>query len=152
MITLFLLAMTVSEAHAASGMTKGDARFAVEDAAVKTTPEDDLPSFGLPPIAVRVLEDRTLMDRSVVFKADLVFDEVDEERIKDTMRVTKALLPRIMDSVITGIHGKRFSDLTTLAALNHVVLQRSNAVLRPYGVVVKSLRMMDLRNPRLSQP
>ena len=54
------------------------------------------------------------------------------------------LLPRIMDSVITGIEGKQFEDLSNLVFLNDVIVRRSNSVLKPYGVVVKSLNLKDL--------
>jgi hypothetical protein len=105
------------------------------------------PHFGLPPIVVQVMEKRDPTARVVIFKANLFFDEVDQDRINDTMRVTKSLLPRIMDSVITGIQGKRFDDLSDFAWLNEVVLRRSNAVLKPYGVEVSSLELKDLSRP-----
>lgn len=102
------------------------------------------PVFALPPIVVNVLQTGAPAAQTVVFKADLVFDEVDKTRIDDTMSVTKSLLPRIMDSVITGIQGKSFADVTDIAFLNDVVLQRSNEVLKPFGVVVASLRLTEL--------
>jgi hypothetical protein len=105
------------------------------------------PIFGLPPIVVDVLQIGDPDAKTIIFKADLVFDEVDQTRIEDTLIITKSLLPRIMDSVITGIQGKSFKNLKDIAFLNDLVLQRSNDVLRPYGVVVKSLRLRDLGRP-----
>jgi len=91
------------------------------------------PIFGLPPIVVDVLQTGDPDAKTIIFKADLVFDEVDPARIEDAMSVTKSLLPRIMDSVITGIQGRRFKDLKDIVFLNDVVLQRSNDVLKPYA-------------------
>ena len=105
---------------------------------------DGPPVFGLPPIVVTVHHAGDHDAKTIIFKADLVFDEVDKTRIDDTMSVTKALLPRLMDSLITGIEGKTFKDLKDIAFLHDIVLERSNEVLRPYGVVVKALRLKNL--------
>lgn len=105
------------------------------------------PIFGLPPIVATVLQKGDPEPKTVVFKADLVFDEVEDDRIQQSIGVTKSLLPRIMDSVITGIEGKQFDDLKNLASINDVVVARSNEVLKPYGVVVKSLHLVDLSRP-----
>jgi hypothetical protein len=136
---LLTVTMPWSDAAYASGSEASHG----EAAGAKSAPEGP-PIFGLPPIVVNVLQTGDPDAKTIIFKADLVFDEVDPMRIEETMSVTKSLLPRIMDSVITGIQGKRFSNLKDIAFLNDVVLQRSNDVLKPYGVVVKSLRLTDL--------
>jgi hypothetical protein len=101
-------------------------------------------SFGLPPIVVKVREPGDTQDRTITFKADLVFDEVDQNRIDDSMSVSKRLLPRIMDSVITGLDGKRIENLSDPATVTAMVVERANLVLTPYGVVVKALKMQYL--------
>jgi len=135
--------LTVTMPWARAAYASGGETSHGEAAGADSVPEGP-PIFGLPPIVVNVLQTGNPKAQTVVFKADLVFDEVDPTRIEDTMSVTKSLLPRIMDSVITGIQGKRFNDLKDIAFLNDVVLQRSNDVLKPYGVVVKSLHLMEL--------
>jgi hypothetical protein len=136
---LLTVTMPWSDAAYASGSETSHG----EAAGANGAPEGP-PIFGLPPIVVNVLQTGDRKAQTVVFKADLVFDEVDPTRIEDTLIITKSLLPRIMDSVITGIQGKRFGNLKDIAFLNDVVLQRSNDVLKPYGVVVKSLHLKDL--------
>lgn len=99
------------------------------------------PSFDLPPIAVQLSREASAAPRTVVVKAALVFDETDEDRINDSLRLAKTLLPKIMDSVITGVQGQQFAGDSGREAVNRVILERSIAVLQPYGVVVKKLRM-----------
>jgi len=99
------------------------------------------PSFGLPPIVVKIRESGDAQGRTVAFKADLIFDEVDQGRIEDSISVTKHLLPRVMDSVITGLDGKLIENLSESATVSKMVIERANLVLKPYGVVVKALKM-----------
>ncbi len=61
------------------------------------------PIFGLPPVIIQVPDNGGSELKIVVFKATLIFDEVDPERINDSQRIAKSLLPKIMDSVITGM-------------------------------------------------
>jgi len=144
---LLLTASWTGTAAAASSPAKADSHAAGKKPDAHSGSDAIDPIFGLPPIVVKVPERGKRIDRTIVFKADLVFDEVENDRINDSMRVAKALLPRIMDSVITGMQGKYFDDLSTPASLSDVVLQRSNIVLKPYGVVAKALRLQDLGNP-----
>ncbi len=102
------------------------------------------PIFNLPPIMVQVPDNGGPALKIVVFKAALIFDEVDPERINDCERIAKSLLPKIMDSVITGIQRHHFTDKTTTADVTQVVLAQSKAVLNPYGVVIKKLKMENL--------
>lgn len=139
-----LLTLTLPLSEAAGAAPASATNAADEDGADADVVS---PIFGLPPIVVTVLENSDPTAKTLIFMAVLVFDEVDAVRIEDSLSVTKSLLPRIMDSVITGIQGKRFDDLANLAALNDIILQRSNAVLTPYGVVVKSLRLRNLSRP-----
>ena len=76
----------------------------------------------------------------------LIFDETDEDRINDSLRIAKTLMPRIMDSVITGVQGHRFDSASKAEDVNRMILDRSVAVLQPYGVVVKTLRIERLGN------
>lgn len=114
------------------------------ETAVGETVDEMVSSFGLPPIVVKVREPGDAQDRTIAFKADLVFDEVDMDRIEASMSVSKHLLPRIMDSVITGLDGKRIENLSDPESVTKVVIERANRVLRPYGVVVKALKMRYL--------
>lgn len=102
------------------------------------------PSFDLPPIIVQVSQNGRPHQKTLVFKAALVFDETDPERINDSMRMAKTLLPKIMDSVITGVQGHHFDAGSKPEEVNRLILDRSVAVLKPYGVVVKYLRMESL--------
>ncbi|MPY74529.1 MAG: hypothetical protein GEU87_09715 [Alphaproteobacteria bacterium] len=102
------------------------------------------PSFDLPPIIVQVSQNGRAHQKTMVFKAALVFDETDRERINDSMRMAKTLLPKIMDSVITGVQGHHFDAESKPEDVNKLILDRSVAVLQPYGVVVKYLRMESL--------
>ncbi len=104
------------------------------------------PSFDLPPIVVQVSEAGRAQRKTMVFKAALVFDETDEDRINDSQRIVKTLMPKIMDSVITGVQGHRFEADPNFAEVNQVILDRSAAVLQPYGVVIKFLRIEHLGN------
>lgn len=105
---------------------------------------DEMSSFGLPPIVVRVRDPGDMQERTITFKADLVFDEVDQKRIDDSISVSKRLLPRIMDSVITGLDGKRIANPPDPATVAKMVVERANLVLEPYGVVVRTLKMQYL--------
>ena len=102
------------------------------------------PVFGLPPIVVQVPDHGGSELKVIIFKAALVFDEVEPERISDSQRIAKSLLPKIMDSVISGVQNHRFTDWSKTEEVTQVVLDSSNAVLKPYGVVIKKLRMQDL--------
>jgi len=55
--------------------------------------------------------------------------------------VTKRLVPRIMDSVIVGLQNRHFETLPERDVVDKLVVQYSNAVLKPYGVVIKSLQI-----------
>lgn len=126
---------------AKAGETKKGAKEAANHvAATEAAVAEEMPSFGLPPIVLRV-RDENAANRTVAFKAALLFDEDDSSRIEDSIRVSKRLLPRIMDSVITGIEGKRIANLSDPATMDRMVLRRTNLVLNPYGVVVHALRM-----------
>ena len=105
---------------------------------------EEMPTFGLPPIVVRVKDGTSVADKTVAFKADFLFDEIDIGRIEDSINVSKKLLPRIMDSVILGIEGKHIANLSDPATMDRMVIQRANLVLKPYGVVVKALKMRYL--------
>lgn len=102
------------------------------------------PIFNLPPIMVQVPDNGGRELKTVLFKAALVFDEVDPERINDSERIAKSVLPKIMDSVITGMQRHHFTDKTTAADVSRLVLDQSNAVLKPYGVIIKKLKMEHL--------
>jgi hypothetical protein len=104
------------------------------------------PSFDLPPIVVQVSQSGRSHPRTMVFKAALIFDETDEERINDSQRIAKTLMPRIMDSVITGVRAHQFDDASQTEDVNQVIMDRSVAVLQPYGVVIKALRIEYLGN------
>jgi hypothetical protein len=141
---LFMAMSWVGPARAgdtSAGAARPDAKAAANHiAATEAAVADETPTFGLPPIVLRVT-DENAANRTVAFKAALVFDEEDDDRIEDSMRVSKRLLPRIMDSVITGIEGKRIANLSDPSTVDRMVLQRANLVLNPYGVVVRALRM-----------
>lgn len=109
-----------------------------------TVNETGEPIFGLPPIVVQIPGRGRTHARTIVFKAALIFDEVDADRINDSQRLAKTLLPKIMDSVITGVQNHHFVDLTNTEEVNKVVLDRSTVVLKPYGVLLKGLRMEHL--------
>lgn len=109
-----------------------------------TLNETGEPIFGLPPIVVQIPGRGRANARTIVFKAALIFDEVDADRINDSQRLAKTLLPKIMDSVITGVQNHHFVDLTNTEEVNKVVLDRSTVVLKPYGVLLKGLRMEHL--------
>jgi hypothetical protein len=112
------------------------------EAAGKATEEADLePSFDLPPIVVQVPAHGTTTARTIVLRTALVFDETDRDRITDSQRLAKALLPKIMDSVITGVQGHRVKDWSNTSDVNQVILDRAAAVLGPYGVLIKTLRV-----------
>jgi hypothetical protein len=100
-----------------------------------------IPIFGLPPIVVQVRNRDDAEGRTIAFKADLIFDEDDPDRIEDSVSVTKHLLPRIMDSVITGLDGKRVDNMSNPESVTRTVVERANLVLKPYGVVVKALKI-----------
>lgn len=100
-----------------------------------------IPIFGLPPIVVQVRNRDGAEGRTIAFKADLIFDEDDPDRIEDSVSVTKHLLPRIMDSVITGLDGKRVDNMSNPESVTRTVVERANLVLKPYGVVVKTLKI-----------
>jgi hypothetical protein len=102
------------------------------------------PSFGLPPIVVQIPEAGHHQPKMVVLKVALVFDETDEDRINDSLRIAKILMPRIMDSVIAGVQEHHFDSASKAEDVNELILDRSAAVLRPYGVLVKSLRIEQL--------
>jgi hypothetical protein len=102
------------------------------------------PIFGLPPILIQIPENGGPELKVIVFKASLIFDEVDPERINDSQRIAKSLLPKIMDSVITGMQRHHFADATATEDVTQVVLDSSNAVLKPYGVIIKHLKMEHL--------
>ena len=104
------------------------------------------PSFDLPPIVVQIPEAGDHHPKTVVFKVALIFDETDEDRINDSLRIAKALMPRIMDSVIAGVQEHHFDTATKDDDVNQLILDRSVAVLQPYGVLVKSLRIEQLGN------
>jgi hypothetical protein len=116
---------------------------AANNAGQSTVNETGEPIFGLPPIVVQI-PGRGRAARTIVFKAALIFDEVDADRINDSQRLAKTLLPKIMDSVITGVQNHQFVDLTNTEEVNKVVLDRSTVVLKPYGVLLKGLRMEHL--------
>jgi hypothetical protein len=109
-----------------------------------TVADEEAPSFGLPPIVVQLRTRDGQGNKTISFKAALIFDEVDWDRIEDSMRVTKTLMPRIVDSVISGIQNRRFETPPDGAAVDRLVIEYSNAVLKPYGVVIKELRMQYL--------
>lgn len=102
------------------------------------------PLFDLPPIMVNVQGKGNVPAKTIVLKTALVFDEVDEDRINDSQRLAKALLPKIMDSVITGVQKYHAVDASDAAGVDKVILERAVAVLRPYGVLIKSLRVENL--------
>jgi hypothetical protein len=102
------------------------------------------PSFDLPPIVVQISQTGRPYPRAMVFKAALIFDETDEQRINDSQRIAKTLMPKIMDSVITGVQAHQFSAASNVDDVNQVILDRSVAVLQPYGVVIKTLRIEQL--------
>jgi len=111
------------------------------EAAAKTTDADLDPSFDLPPIVVQVPGHGERMAKTIVLRTALVFDETDRDRINDSQRLAKALLPKIMDSVITGVQGHRIKDWSNASDVNQVILDRAAAVLGPYGVLIKTLRV-----------
>lgn len=120
-------------------------------AAVDEKAGDDaaLASFGLPPIVVMLKQrdeskGKESKGKTVILKVDLLFDERDEDRINIMLSTAKALLPRIMDSLLTGIQGRQFDDTDDTVAINAVLVERSNRVLRPYGVNVKASRLVQL--------
>jgi len=117
---------------------------AANNAGQSTVNETGEPIFGLPPIVVQIPGRGRANARTIVFKAALIFDEVDADRINDSQRLAKTLLPKIMDSVITGVQNHHFVDLTNTEEVNKVVLDRSTVVLKPYGVLLKGLRMEHL--------
>jgi hypothetical protein len=131
----------------AAGLTVAMASHQAAWASGSTGPSVDKagePIFGLPPIMVQVPDNGGPELKIVLFKAALVFDEVDPERINDSQRIAKTVLPKIMDSVITGMQRHHFTDKTTAADVSRLVLDRSNAVLKPYGVIIKKLKMEHL--------
>lgn len=141
---LLVLAMSWVQ-PAAAGEVKDDAKEAAHHvASTEAAVAEDIPTFGLPPIVVRVREDGVAGDKTIAFKADFLFDEIDIGRIEDSINVSKKLLPKIMDSVIMGIEGRRIANLSDPATMDRMVIQRVNLVLNPYGVVVKELKMRYL--------
>lgn len=118
--------------------------FADTEAAIADAASDEMSSFGLPPVVVRVRDPADMQERTITFKADLVFDEVDQDRIDDSISVSKHLLPRIMDSVLTGLDGKHIANPSDPETVKTLVVERANLVLKPYGVVVRTLKMQYL--------
>jgi hypothetical protein len=139
LLTAMLLLTPWQRAAWASGSSVAAAEHVANTEAAVGNAE--LPTFSLPPIVLQVREINNPKKRTIAFKAALVFDEVDEGRIEDSMSVTKSVLPRIMDSVIIGIQGERFNKLPDPEAVDRLVIQHANAVLKPYGVVIKALKM-----------
>ena len=139
-----LAALLVAIGLAAAGAWQSAAQAGEPAGAAKKAAGE--PSFDLPPIAVQVSQAGREHTTTMVFKAALIFDETDEDRINDSLRIAKTLMPRIMDSVITGVQGHRFDSASKAEDVNRMILDRSVAVLQPYGVVVKTLRIERLGN------
>lgn len=118
---------------------------AVESAAGAPGETDEpLPVFSLPPIAAQVFENDTPTGSMRYLKIELVFDEVDHDRILASLSVAKSLQPRLMDRVIGSLQGHRFDRTAQPNAMEDVVLKSSSDVLGPYGVVIKSVTIRDL--------
>lgn len=114
------------------------------EAADKEHAESELLTFPLPPIVVRIRQSGEPQMKVVAFKADLVFDEVDPGRIDASIDVADQLVPRIVDSVITGLEGRQIEAASMSETVNRLVIERVNLVLNPYGVTVKSLNVRYL--------
>jgi hypothetical protein len=142
---LLALAMSWVQPAFAGEETEDNAKEAAHHVAtMEAAIAEEIPTFGLPPIVVRVKDGASITDKTVAFKADLLFDEIDIGRIEDSINVSRKLLPRIMDSVILGIEGKHIANLSDPTTMDQMVIQRANLVLKPYGVVVKALKMRYL--------
>lgn len=102
------------------------------------------PVFGLPPIVAQVFEGDAVDGTTKIFKVELVFDEVDHDRIMASQSVAKSLQPRLMDRVIRDIQGSRIDSAADPKAMQRIVLASTSAVLKPYGVVLKSVNIRDL--------
>lgn len=138
---LFWFGAATATAADAVGQQQSDARTGTDKLDESADPA---PVFGLPPIVAQVFENDTLTGSVRYLKVELVFDEVDPERIVASQRVAKSLQPRLMDRVIGSLQGYRFDRSAQPKAMENIVFRSSTEVLGPYGVVIKSVTIKDL--------
>ena len=146
MSVIIIAHLTLHGEASAEAIDAAGSRLAAVESAAGAPGEtsETLPVFSLPPIAAQVFENDTPTGSMRYLKIELVFDEVDHDRILASLSVAKSLQPRLMDRVIAGLQGYRFDRSAQPNAMETVVLKSSSDVLGPYGVVIKSVTIRYL--------
>lgn len=94
--------------------------------------------FRLPPIVVQ-LPAGAKPARSLVISSALEFDGDSLRQVRERVRLASQLSPRIVDSVVSGVHEMRYRIAADTAVADRVILARSNAILEPYGAAASCL-------------
>ncbi len=103
-------------------------------------------TYTLPPIVVQ-LPKSIRPSGSLVISSSLEFNAGTLTEAANGARLAKLLSPRLVDSIVTGVREQRYLIAKDASAADRVILDRSNTILRPYGVVASRLsaQHMDYR-------
>ncbi len=103
-------------------------------------------TYTLPPIVVQ-LPKSIRPSGSLVISSSLESNAGTLTEAAKGARIAKLLSPRLVDSIVTGVREQRHIIAKDASAADRVILDRSNSVLRPYGVVASRLaaQHMDYR-------
>ena len=103
-------------------------------------------TYTLPPIVVQ-LPKSIRPSGSLVISSSLEFSAGTLTEAANGARLAKLLSPRLVDSIVTGVREQRYLIAKDASAADRVILDRSNSILRPYGVVAARLsaQHMDYR-------
>lgn len=103
-------------------------------------------TYTLPPIVVQ-LPKSVRPSGSLVISSSLEFNAGTLTEASKGARLAKLLSPRLVDSIVTGVREQRYRIAKDASAADRVILERSNTILRAYGVVASRLsaQHMDYR-------
>ena len=117
-----------------------------ESAAVeKPANQEDRFTYELPLIVVQMPNQANLLrPKSLVVNGSLQFKGKSSKQLTRSIRMAKLLTPSIMDAIMAGIRREGPDKASNPVVVNRIVLDRSNEVLRPYGVAAERMVLGDV--------